>query len=101
MLLSLSDDELQLVHEAVRFEALASCVRCCKRFRIAAMASGRLALLAAAGGDLESVKWAHLHAHFHVRRTLAYCAESRQHEPISTCYDGRWKIVALAFWGLM
>ena len=62
MLLSLSDDELQLVHEAVRFEALASCVRCCKRFRIAAMASGRLALLAAAGGDLESVKWAHLHA---------------------------------------
>ena len=62
MLLSLSDDELQLVHEAVRFEALSSCVRCCKRMRIAAMASGRLALLAAAGGDLESVKWAHLHA---------------------------------------
>ena len=62
MLLSLSDDELQLVHEAVRLKALSSCVRCCKRLRIAAMASGRLALLAASVGDLESVKWAHLHA---------------------------------------
>ena len=62
MLLSLSDDELQLVHEAVRFKALASCVPCCKRLRTAAMASGRLALLAASVGDIESVKWAHLHA---------------------------------------
>ena len=33
MLLSLSDDELQLVHEAVPFDALSSCVRCCKRMR--------------------------------------------------------------------
>ena len=62
MLLSLSDDELQLVHEAVPFEALPSCVRCCKRMRTAAMASGGLALAAAAAGDLESVKWAHQHA---------------------------------------
>ena len=62
MLLSLSDDELQLVHEAVPFDALSSCVRCCKRMRTAAMASGGLALVAAVSGDLESVKWAHLHA---------------------------------------
>ena len=87
MLLSLSDDELHLVHEAVRFKALASCVRCCKRLRTAAMASGRLALLAASVGDLESVKWAF--------------ANSRQHEPTSACYDGRWKMVALALRGLL
>jgi hypothetical protein len=62
MLLSLSDDELQLVHEAVPFDALPSCVRCCKRMRTAAMASGGLALVAAAAGDLKSVKWAHQHA---------------------------------------
>ena len=34
----------------------------CKRLRIAAMASGGLALVAAVAGDLESMKWAHLHA---------------------------------------
>ena len=59
-LLSLSDDELQLVHEALPGAALWSCVRCCKRLRTAALASGGLALAAAAAGDLASVKWAHL-----------------------------------------
>ena len=59
-LLSLSDDELQLVHEAMTGDALWSCVRCCKRLRTAALASGGLALAAAIGGYLASVKLARL-----------------------------------------
>jgi hypothetical protein len=59
-LLSLSDDELQLVHESMPANALWSCVRCCKRLRTAALASGELAVVAALAGDLASVKWAHL-----------------------------------------
>ena len=59
-LLCLSDDELQLVHEAIPGDALWSCVRCCKRLRTAALASGGLALAAAIGGYLASVKLARL-----------------------------------------
>jgi len=59
-LLSLSDDELQLVHEAVPGHALWSCVLCCKRLRTAALASGGLAHAAAAAGDLASMKRADL-----------------------------------------
>ena len=59
-LLSLSDDELQLVHESMPEDALWSCVRCCKRLRKAALASGGLAVVAALAGDLASVRWAHL-----------------------------------------
>ena len=59
-LLSLSDDELQLVHESMPGDALWSCVRCCKRLRKAALASGGLAVVAALAGDLASVRWAHL-----------------------------------------
>ena len=76
MLLSLSDDELQLVHEAVPGDALWSCVRCCKRLRTAALASGGLALVAAVAGDLESVKWAQLHA----------CPLSRGHDAGFLCH---------------
>ena len=76
MLLSLSDDELQLVHEAVPGDALWSCVRCCKRLRTAALASGWLALVAAVAGDLESVKWAQLHA----------CPLSRGHDAGFLCH---------------
>ena len=60
-LLSLSDDELQLVHEWIPNDALWSCVLCCHRLQAAALASGGFALAAAAvAGDLASVKWAHL-----------------------------------------
>ena len=59
-LLSLSDDELQLVHEAIPGHALWCCVLCCKRLRIAALASGGLAHAAAVAGDLASMKRAHL-----------------------------------------
>ena len=59
-LLSLSDDELQLVHEAIPGDALWSCVQCCKRLRAAALASGGLTLAAAVAGDLRLVKWAYL-----------------------------------------
>eukprot|EP00964_Phaeocystis_antarctica_P159460 scaffold130487_cov75-Phaeocystis_antarctica.AAC.1 len=83
MLLSLSDDELQLVHEAVPGDTLWSCMRCCKRLRTAAMASGGLALVAAVAGDLESVKTSGricTPVQFHVWRALAGCAILRQHE---------------------
>ena len=59
-LLDLPDDELQLVHEALPGHTLWSCVLCCKRLRIAALASGGLAHAAAAAGDLASMKRAHL-----------------------------------------
>ena len=59
-LLSLSDDELQLVHEAIPGHTLWCCVLCCKRLRIAALASGGLAHAAAVAGDLASMKRAHL-----------------------------------------
>ena len=44
-LLSLSDDELQLVHESMPGDALWSCVRCCKRLRKAVWQAAGLRLL--------------------------------------------------------